>query len=34
MSYFFFSILAQVSFKVTVRLKTGFCGVESRSTQK
>ena len=29
-----FSILAQVSFSVTVRLKTGLPGVESGSTQK
>ena len=29
-----FSIFAQVSFSVTVRLKTGFAGVESKSTQK
>ncbi len=30
----FFAILAQVSFSVTVRLKTNLSGVESRSTQK
>jgi len=29
-----FSIFAHVSRSVTVRLKTGFSGVESRSTQK
>src|ERR1700686_4355056 len=32
--YFLFSILAQVSFRATVRLKTGFPGAESGSTQK
>src|SRR6185369_17711666 len=36
MDYFFnvFSIFAQVSFSVTVRLKTRASGFESRSTQK
>ena len=29
-----FSTLAHVSFSVTVRLKTSFCGVESGSTMK
>ena len=32
--YFLFSILAQVSFSATVRLKTGFPGAESGSAQK
>src|SRR5205814_1400592 len=32
--FFFFSILAQVSRSVTARLKTGWPGAESLSTQK
>ena len=34
MYYVFFTIFAQASRNVTVRLKTGVSGVESGSTQK
>ena len=34
LGYCFFSILAQVSFRATVRLKTGLAGVVSGSAQK